>query len=181
MNERDSKQLVIDTDVARSAGGESATHPRAIKCRDFLSDVKQQNHKIVMTRQINDEWKRNQSRFARRWRLSMDARKKIVRINLSEDEQLRDKITTTTHDENEIETMEKDIHLLEAALETDKTVISLDQTVRTLFAQASQQVGEIREIIWVNPDRTEEEQPIAWLKNGAPPEAHRQLAAYPIE
>ena len=181
MNERDSKQLVIDTDVSRSAGGESATHPRAIKCRDFLSAVKQQNHKIVMTRQINDEWKRNQSRFARRWRLSMDARKKVVRINPSENEQLQNKITTTTHDENEIEVMQKDFHLLEAALKTDKTVISLDQTVRTLFAQASQQVGEIRDIIWVNPERTEEEQPITWLQSGAPSEPHRQLSAYPIE
>ncbi len=77
--------------------------------------------------------------------------------------------------------MQKDFHLLEAALETDKTVISLDQTVRTLFAQAAQQVGEIRDVVWVNPDRTVEEQPIVWLQNGAPNEAHRQLSAYPTQ
>ena len=69
-------------------------------------------------------------------------------------------------------------HLIEAALETDKTIISLDETVRMLYAQVSQQVGEIRDIIWVNPERTTEEQPITWLKNGALPEVHRQLSAY---
>ena len=73
--------------------------------------------------------------------------------------------------------MEKDFHLLQAALATDRTVISLDETVRDLFKRASQQVGEIQRIIWVNPDRTAEEQPIIWLQNGAPPETHRRLSA----
>ena len=60
---------------------------------------------------------------------------------------------------------------------TDQTIISLDETVRRLFKRASQQVGEIRGIIWVNPDHTTEEQPIIWLQNDAPPEPHRQLSA----
>ncbi len=71
--------------------------------------------------------------------------------------------------------------LIQAALETDKTIISLDETVRGLFALAAKHVGEIQGIIWVNPERTTEEQPISWLRNGAPAEAHRQLSAYPTE
>lgn len=67
MRKKDSKQLVIDADVARSSGRETATYPRAVNCRDFLKEVRSQNHKVVMTRKISDEWKRNQSRFARRW------------------------------------------------------------------------------------------------------------------
>ena len=77
---------------------------------------------------------------------------------------------------DEIEIYEKDFHLLQAALATDQTVISLDETIRQLFARASQQVGEIRHIIWVNPDRTEEHS-ITWLQNGAPSETHRRLSA----
>jgi len=92
---------------------------------------------------------------------------------------LHEKIEATATQEIDINAMLKDFHLLGAALATDKTIISLDETVRELFARATQQVGEIRGIIWVNPDRTTEEQPIAWLRNGAPPEAHRQLSAYP--
>ena len=177
MRVRDSKRLVIDADVARASGSETATHPRAEHCRDFLSAILSLSHRMVMTEQINNEWKNHQSRFARRWRVSMDARKKIDRINPSEDEELQVKITTTTNNENEIEALRKDFHLLQAALATDQTIISLDETVRGLFKRASQQVGEIRNIIWVNPDRTTEEHPIAWLQNGALPEAHRQLSA----
>ena len=177
MRVRDSKRLVIGTDVTQSSGDEDATDPRAIHCRDFLKAVRSQNHRVVMTRETSDEWKRHQSRFALEWRVSMDARRKIDRINPSEDEELQDKVTNTVSDEDEIEAMQKDFHLLQAALATDQTITSLDETVRQLFKRASQSVGEIRNIIWVNPDRTAEEQPIAWLQNGAPPEPHRQLSA----
>ena len=177
MRARDSKRLVIDADVARASGSERATHPRAEHCRDFLNAVLSLSHRMVMTEQINNEWKNHQSRFARRWRVSMDARKKIDRIDPPENAELQAKVTTTTNNENEIEALQKDFHLLQAALATDQTVVSLDETIRGLFKRASQQVGEIRTIIWMNPDRTEEEQPIAWLQNGAPPEAHRQLSA----
>ena len=180
MRSRNSKRLVIDADVAQASGDEDATDPRAINCRDFLKGVRTQNHRIVMTRKISDEWKRHQSRFALEWRMSMDASRKVDRIDSPEYDELQDKVTNTADNENEIEVMQKDLHLLEAAIATDKTIISLDETVRELFARATQQVGEIRGIIWVNPDRTTEEQPITWLQNGAPPEAHRQLSAYPI-
>ena len=177
MRARDSKRLVIDADVARASGSETATHPRAEHCRDFLNAVLSLSHRMVMTEQINNEWKNHQSRFARRWRVAMDARKKIDRIDPPENAELQAKVTTTTNNENEIEALQKDFHLLQAALLTDQTIISLDETVRQLFKQASQQIGEIQHIIWVNPDRTAEEQPIAWLQNGSPPEPHRQLSA----
>ena len=181
MRSRNSKRLVIDADVAQASGDEDATDPRAINCRDFLRGVRTQNHRIVMTRKISDEWKRHQSRFALEWRMSMDASRKVDRIDLPGYDELQDKVTNTADNENEIEVMQKDLHLLEAAIETDMTIISLDETVRELFARSTQQVGEIREIIWVNPDRTTEEQPITWLQNGAPPEVHRQLFTYPVQ
>ena len=178
MLKKDSKRLVVDADVAQAAGSTTTIHPLAINCRDFLIQLRMQNHQLVLSKDLSEEWKGHQSRFARRWRLSMDARKRVVRIKNSEDNQLRNTITTLSSNSNEIEVMQKDIHLLEAALETDKTVTSLDQTVRTLFAKASQQVNAIRMIIWVNPNRITDEQPIVWLKNGAPAEQHRQLSAY---
>ena len=107
----------------------------------------------------------------------MDARKKVCRVDPPEDEELRNKIEGTATHENEIEAMRKDFHLLEATLVTDKTIISLDETVRGCFARATQRVGEIRHIVWVNPDRTEEE-PLVWLQNGAPPDDYRQLRTW---
>jgi len=175
---RGRKRLVIDTDVVQSSGSEKATDPRAVSCREFLRAVRSYNYRVVVTKEINAEWKRHRSGFAHEWKVSMYARRRIEDINPSENDTLLDKITTATNDPDEVEVMQKDFHLLQAALETDKIVISLDQTVRNLFANASQQVGEIRIIIWVNPERTLEEQPIPWLKNGAPAETHRRLSAY---
>jgi hypothetical protein len=72
------------------------------------------------------------------------------------------------------EAIRKDMLLITAALHTDKMVISLDDTARTYFAAASRVVGEIRNIVWVNPGITGEEA-LAWLQNGAKPEKALQL------
>ena len=88
MRARDSKRLVIDTDVARASGDEDATDPRAINCRDFLKEVRSQNHKVVMTRKISDEWKRHRSGFAFEWRVSMYARRRVDSIDPPEDQTL---------------------------------------------------------------------------------------------
>ena len=173
-----SKRLVIDTDVAQASGSEEAIHPRAKHCRDFLQEVLSLGHSVVMTPEISNEWKRHRSGFARRWRVSMDARKKVYRVNAPANEELRDEIEKTAVHENEIEVMQKDFHLLEAAWTTDQTIISLEEIIRQLFARAAQGVGEIRDIVWVNPEHTEEEEPLVWLQNGAPPEDHRQLRAW---
>jgi hypothetical protein len=62
---------------------------------------------------------------------------------------------------------------------TDKIVISLDDnTARTLFSKASAKVNELKDIVWVNPDKIEEEKPIEWLKNGAEAESERLLVNY---
>ena len=70
--------------------------------------------------------------------------------------------------------MYRDACLIEAALATDRTVASLDEQVRALFRQAADQVGELRAIVWVNPER-EEDDPILWLERGAPVEPDRML------
>ena len=95
MRSRNTKRLVIDTDVAQASGDEEATDPRAINCRDFFKEIMKQNHRVVMTREISDEWKRHQSRFALEWRMSMDARRRVDRIDPPEYDELQDKVTNT--------------------------------------------------------------------------------------
>ena len=177
MRSRDLKRLVVNASVARAAGGEEATASVSINCTEFFEAFRDEcPHHILMTPELSEEWDAHQSNFAARWLKSMIARKRFDYITPPEDTALSDKIGTTAARERDLEAMQKDFHLLQAALATDQTVISLDETVRRLFKQASQQVSEIRDIVWVNPDRTEE-QPILWLQNGAPPEPHRQLSA----
>jgi hypothetical protein len=127
-----------------------------------------------MTTAVIEEWNNHQSHFARRWRRSMEARKKVVRVGAPADDNLRDKIKHIASSDKARDAMLKDIHLIEAAKVTDQTVIALDETVRNLFASMSRRVGELRSIVWANPDKTEE-QSISWLENGAKPEKRRLL------
>ena len=70
--------------------------------------------------------------------------------------------------------MKKDLHLIQAARITDKRVISLDDTARNYFSAVSSQVGELRDILWVNPVN-DDETPTQWLKDGAANEEQRKL------
>ncbi len=175
MATKSSQRLVIDASVARSSGGEDAVFPTSKNCRDFLKAVLDICHHVGLTPEIRDEWHKHQSNFAKRWLISMFARKKAELIDSAEDQKLRDKISRAAQSEKARAAMLKDVHLLEAALATDKIVVALDETVRALFIEAAISVGEIRNVVWVNPDRVNEE-PLLWLEEGAKPDKKRRLA-----
>ncbi len=80
----------------------------------------------------------------------------------------------TANNADERQALLDDLLLVEAALATDRTVASLDESVRALFRQATGQVGELRAIVWVNPE-LEEDESIPWLKRGAPADPEHML------
>jgi hypothetical protein len=179
MKTKQSKRLVIDASVARACGGPKATYPTSVHCRDFLENVLNICHRVVMTPDIRDEWNKHQSRFALEWRKSMIAKRKLIPLeNLTVNQTLWKRLEDSATTDKQRAEIVKDICLLEAALATDKIVISLDDnTARKFFSQAAQQIQDIKEVIWVNPD-CEDEQPIIWLEQSAPDEAKRTLGKY---
>ena len=101
----------------------------------------------------------------------MFARRKVRYVEIIEDNTLRERVLRTANSASERQALLDDLLLVEAALVTDRTVASLDEHVRTLFRQAADQVGELRTVVWVNPEREperEEDDPILWLRRGAP-------------
>jgi hypothetical protein len=60
--------IVVDASVARSCGDITAIHPLPIQCRDFLLAMQEQQHSVVMTKEIRAEWDKHQSRFALTYR-----------------------------------------------------------------------------------------------------------------
>lgn len=174
MPRRRSRKLIIDADVARASGGETATHNTAKACRDFLISVLDVCHQSVFTHALAAEWNTHQSTFARRWRAEMIGRKKVVWCNPGRLTALQARVERTTAREVEKRAIAKDFHLIEAAIETDKRVISKDDAVRSLLANASQTVGEIGTIVWVNPACLRESA-TEWLVSGAKSEKRRQL------
>jgi hypothetical protein len=168
------KRLVIDASVARAAGPKEATYPTSKQCRDFLQVTLHKGHRFVMTPEIREEWERHQSGIARRWRTAMVQKGRLVFLENLADEKIRDQIDADDANEKDRAAMQKDVHVIEAAIATDKTVASLDDVVRRLFAEASRHIGEFRSVVWINPSR-QEEKPIEWLKSGAKPEDERRL------
>lgn len=181
MADKISKRLVIDASVARSVGGEESTYPTSVHCREFLIAVLNICHKIVMTDDIKNEWNRHKSAFSRRWLIEMYSKKKVNYLNISIDANLWKQIESiaASISNKRIEEMTKDLCLIEAANATDRIVVSLDDnTARKYFSEASAKIDELKNIVWVNPDKVEAEQPIAWLQNGAAADSDRLLVNY---
>lgn len=177
MKAKISRTLVIDASVARASGSEIATYPTSVHCRDFLQTVLSVCHRVVMTPDIRDEWNKHNSRFAREWLRRMIAKKKLVPLvaDIETSRILWGRVEKLTNNDKQRAEMLKDLCLLEAAIATDKTVISLDdKTARKFFAKAAAEGVLLEDIVWVNPDKLEEK-PIAWLEKGASPDKAKLL------
>jgi len=181
------RKLVIDASVARACGGTEAIHPTPKHCRDFLNKVQAERYGVVMTPAITAEWKKHRSNFAFTWLTAMARRGKVFDIRIVSDERLSERIELEVQvsipDEQErkamLDRMRKDLLLIEAALASDKTVISLDEKVRKSFGTSAKNLPELQEVVWVNPARIAEEQPLQWLKAGAKPDRVRLLGFEP--
>lgn len=172
MSKGQSKRLVVDASVANSAG--QTTHPISKACRETLEIILHHQHKVVMTKEVSDEWKKHQSRYSLTWLASMTARKRVVRLNIEQDNDLRRRIEELEMSETDFIAIMKDVHLAEAALITDHTVLSRDDKMRVLLKRICKRVGSLKVIIWVNP-ANEREQAIQWLTQGADADKHRSL------
>lgn len=166
--------LVIDADIARSSS--LAPKPRPQNCRRFLLSVTENNHLLVMSPDLIAEWNKHQSSFARRWRRKMYGRKKVRVVRPEHDAQLCQRAEEAGESIRQRHAIFKDFHLVEAARATDERIASMDETMRGLLSKAATKKGvqELRSIVWVNPNKPEEEVAY-WLESGAPHEQERCL------
>lgn len=172
MPRKTSVALVIDASVARAAG--QTEHLVSSACRAFLQEVLTICHRVVMTTEISREWHEHRSNFAYGWFSSMTARKKVVRSEQVENAPLRRAVRSLELEDSSEQAVLKDIHLVEAALATDKTVVSIDDSARTLLRGIASRVVSIRPVVWVDPTK-ENEDAVEWLRHGAEAERERQL------
>ena len=172
MSSAEGNRLATDASVATSTGEQG---PRGKHCQAFLLFmIKKTPHRLVMTKEIGAEWDNHSHPFARRWRRSMNAKRRVDRPRIDHDPTLAQKIVRANPSEKALDAMEKDLHLIEAAKATDNRIVSLDDAARKYFCGASGSVGELRQILWVNPVM-KEERPIQWLEEGAPDEEQRRI------
>jgi hypothetical protein len=172
---RSPKCLVIDTDIARAAGGGNTQREPSKSCRVFMDTMLDHTqHKVVLTRAIQEEWNKHQSIASLNWRATMIAQKRVCLIRTPVNNELRQKVEQCASSDNKRKAMLKDFHLVEAAYQADKIVISMDETIRNCFREITHKIRPLAFIAWVNPCISEET-PVDWLKNGAELERERLL------
>lgn len=171
-----SKVIVIDTDIARAAGGEGASHPVPKNCRDFLLTFLNSQHYIASSPMLKEEWQKHASNFTRKWLATMVAKRRFKYIVYEPTTALEQRIISNLATESIAKAVSKDFHLLEAALSSDKIIVSKDENMRHILCNCSQFVSELRDIVWVNPTN-ESETPQTWLENGAPADKDRLLGS----
>jgi hypothetical protein len=175
---RRSRQLVVDASIAKAVGSAAATHPTPLRCRAFLQGIAaERGYTMVWTEAIAEEWRRHESAFAIRWRVQMASTQRIFDVDEARDEALREAIVLAATALEAGGIMQKDTHLIEAALATERTVTSLDERARGWFVRSVGRIPRLAKIVWVNPD-IPAESPIAWLRAGAKPEGARTLAQH---
>lgn len=176
MAKKVSRRLVIDASVARSAT--LAENPTSISCRRFLEVVLNVCHKVALSREIEQEWQNVallirstadevRIRFLKDWMLAMQRRGKLLRPLVERDQSLRSKINRLGLPGNARQEIEKDLHLVEAALAHDRIVVSRDDSVHELLRSITGNCAEIRKVMWCNPVTLAGEV-MAWLDKGAP-------------
>lgn len=128
-----------------------------------------------MPPKLKDEWDAHKSIFASLWLTSMTSRRRVLFDDVPPSNKMRREIErAAATSKGEIKALRKDFHLIEAAIATDRTVVSLDETVRRLFRTAARNVAALEKVVWVNPTNTAEES-VVWLRKGAKPENARML------
>ena len=137
-----SRVLVIDASIARAAG-DTSNHPTSRNCCEFLRAVLGVCHRIALTDSLREEWNKHRSRFARTWRVSMMARRKVELVEVAAHLSLKKRIMRAQLDKPIEAIIEKDRHLIEAALATDKRVASLDDQVREHLQDHSSKLAEV--------------------------------------
>ena len=155
--------IVIDASVARACGQESSATLYGATSRDALKAIRAAGIKIVMTPDLMSEWKRHRSNYARSWLVDMFGRKRVVMLEPPIDESIRKALVNLP--DKALIAVEKDLHIMDAALATSLRVLSHDREVRQHFAAMAVDVGSLKNLFWADPivDSCQ-----SWIANGLP-------------
>ncbi|WP_289407622.1 hypothetical protein [Bacillus pumilus] len=120
------------------------------------------NNRIAMTKDLHEEWFNHASAYTIKVYFLLKAKRRIKEIH---DHETVEDIRIKTHsvkDKQRILPILKDIHLLEAAILTDKIIFSLDDKARNNFNHLYNCVSGITDVCWLNPS-IEQEEVTEWL------------------
>jgi len=169
-----SRRIVVDASVARSAG--TTENPTSQQCRQFLEAMLRVCHKVVMTDDIEKEWRNHSSGYSISWLATMQRRRKLVRVAPSDERSraILAQLAAVGLPDAWRTAIEKDLPLVAAALETDRIVASRDDRMRELLGKLGSVADAVGSLVWVNPAASGETA-VEWLEGGARTEPARTI------
>ncbi len=144
MKSNTSKRFVVDASVVKAAG--ETEHPVSSASRKWLNDILDICHRVVITKELSEEWQKHQSSLARKWLTSMTAKRKHVKIIETAPPSLK----YGNLSEKEILAIQKDLPLISAALsiESDHIILTLDKKIRELVRKSNPKLETA--ILWLH-------------------------------
>lgn len=161
-----SRIIVIDASVVRAAGPEDASHPTSRNCRDTLQLILGVCHRVASTPAIRVEWEKHRSNFFVRWLVTMESRRKVEAFPSGAHEHIHTAIVEACESLKDRRVISKDFLLLEAAIQADNIILSLDKPALEVCKKIVESVPALEAVIWTNPDKNFDEC-AAWLRSGA--------------
>jgi hypothetical protein len=127
--------------------------------------------RVVISSDIRREWRANASRYAWQWLVDMVSRGRHVVVDPNPEVIIRRALTNLSADNQRA--VRKDLLLIEAALDTDKRVLSRDNAMRRILHSMAIDIVILQDVHWVGP-----EYPgcVEWLNQGAPTDPEIQLS-----
>lgn len=150
--------IVVDADVARAAG--ETEHPVSSNARTVLRAIQDAKLKIAHDHALKQEWDKHASSFSRKWLASMVSHGKLLYVKATPAASAA-LIEAGSLGEKDRQIANKDQHIVDLALATDRFIASNDTTARTVFATLAQQTPLLNQVYWMVP--TEAAQAFAQL------------------
>jgi len=166
---REPPSFVVDASVACAAKSDSPSST-AVRCADVLQVIFECGHYAVFSKTLSDEWLDHQSGFSAAWYAAMLQNGRVL-FSKRQLPQLRERLIEVSPDR--LQEIDEDFHLLEAALDYGRTVLSRDVRSHKLFSISARTVEDIRDILWQDPDT--EQNLTDWIEGNAPFEHSRSL------
>jgi len=172
MTRKNRKRLVIDANIAYSAG--TSEVPSSFYSRVCLDVILRDEHIAVFNRVLRQEWKNHASVHARRWQVAMEQRRRIEDAEGDEFKDLLDRACARLEGATWENALRKDFHLVQSALATDRILLSNESRLPSHLKASCETVPELRKLFFANPQR-EQDVCIRWIKAGARRETHRRI------
>ena len=167
--------IVVDACIAHSAG--EAEHPVSSMCRNFLETLRECRIDFAANQNLLAEWRKHASSYSKSWFFAMVRTGRLKSLPEAKDRELWSAFGGEGCPDSDYRRISEDLHLVDAALCTDKRVASCDDRVRASLKTCLHLHPPVGDIAWVNP-KFAAETPLDWLRQGAPCEDCRLLKHY---